>query len=265
MTEIKAWFQSENDIVEKIKKSFPNLKALDVQEIDPKTIFFKPQSFPPVELCKNVWIIPSPELAQSPPAPLIKGGAKGGGLSDTEGKEIQITIRPGSAFGTGRHESTQLAAELISGRDAIHRVSFLDVGTGSGVLAILAKKLGAHHVDTVENDPQAVINTKENFELNNCEEIMVYSDISDVNHRTNAPSHDRTFPFYDTIIANITAPVLIELKPHFDRVLKPQGHLILSGILSHEVDNLLQKFSNYSPLKQIQKNEWVGLHLVKTH
>ncbi len=135
-----------------------------------------------------------------------------------EGDGIVLRIPPGMAFGTGIHPTTKMCADFML-KVNLKGKKVLDVGTGSGILAILAKKLGAKRVVAVDNDPLAVEIAKENAANNFVEIDVKVSDLlSDV---------DGTF---DIIVANIVPPVLERLADQILKVAKPGSILIISGI-----------------------------------
>ncbi len=145
-----------------------------------------------------------------------------------------IKIYPGLGFGTGTHETTRLAARLLEERlnrfsdEARGGLSLLDVGTGSGILAILAAVCGVGRILALDIDSDALDNARENCIHNRVEKRVELSDrpLSVVAEQ------------FDLVVANIIAPVLEELAPRFPQLLRPGGTLILSGLLSHQVETL---------------------------
>ena len=169
--------------------------------------------------------------------------------------EVVISIDPGMAFGTGLHSSTRLALGFI---DHVFSTCtpkpsrVLDVGTGTGVLAIAAAKLGATQVVAIDNDIDAVVAAQENITQNNEEARVHCSD-------KNLASIEG---MYDLVIANITADVLTLLCPELAKRVKPGGHLILAGILQgSQVDNIVACFQDASLSLVDQKTEgkWASL------
>lgn len=166
-----------------------------------------------------------------------------------------IVIEPGMAFGTGLHETTQLCIRAIDKHCSAHKtVSMLDVGCGSGVLAIAARFCGASEVRGIDNDPICVEVSLENAELNHCEASFDGTDIWDVEER------------YDLVVANIISSVLKALKEDIKAVVKPGGSLILSGILAIECDDVKDAFLEGAELEWIGQEtlgEWVSLSFSK--
>jgi ribosomal protein L11 methyltransferase len=140
---------------------------------------------------------------------------------------VEVTLDPGMAFGTGTHPTTSLCLAALSGRlDATPRARVLDVGTGSGLLAIAARKLGAPVVVGNDNDPIAIRVALENAALNG---VQVHFDERDVGEQPG--------PF-DLVLANILANTLCELAPAIAAQLAPGGVVLLSGILTPQEEEV---------------------------
>jgi ribosomal protein L11 methyltransferase len=140
---------------------------------------------------------------------------------------VEVTLDPGMAFGTGTHPTTSLCLAALSARlDARPGARVLDVGTGSGLLAIAARKLGASLVVGSDNDPVAVRTALENAALNG---VQVHLDGRDVGEQPG--------PF-DLILANILANTLCELAPAIAAQLAPHGLVLLSGILTAQEEEV---------------------------
>ncbi|MDQ2905096.1 MAG: 50S ribosomal protein L11 methyltransferase [Chloroflexota bacterium] len=139
--------------------------------------------------------------------------------------EVVLTLDPGMAFGTGLHPTTRLCLEQVELRTR-PGMQVLDVGTGSGILALAAAKLGAEHVDTIDNSSVAVESATTNAEVNGLSErITVALGTLD------APEAQRLAGRYDLVLVNILAGVIGSLAPSLVRVLAPGGLLIASGII----------------------------------
>jgi ribosomal protein L11 methyltransferase len=188
--------------------------------------------FKPIEPVKNIWI--------RPPWEKFPDHAKG----------IELIIDPQMAFGTGHHETTALMIKLMS-QSSLKNLDVLDVGTGSGILAILADKLGAHSVLAIDNDSDAIANTKHNLKLNRvsnvraiCQNIQSFTD-SD----------------FSLILANINFEILTFHIEKLKNLLKKQGKMIISGILSEETEQIKPIYvSNGLQLTQeIELGEWAGM------
>lgn len=142
-------------------------------------------------------------------------------------EEVVIDLDPQMAFGTGEHATTRGCLRLLDGALRLgDRV--LDVGSGSGILAIAAAKLGAGEVVAIEEDPDANLNARENFERNG-----VATDVRLIEARAD-PALLAELGRFDVILANILSSVIRPLLPAFRTVLRNQGRLIVSGILRDE-------------------------------
>jgi ribosomal protein L11 methyltransferase len=167
-----------------------------------------------------------------------------------EGVEHVIELEPGRAFGTGLHETTSLVAEAL----ALHAESFrgrgiLDVGCGSGILAIVALVLGASKARAVDNDPDVIDVVRENAVRNGL--------ISRVETDT-TPVEDVTDTF-DTVVANIEADVLIRLAKPISARVNPGGLLVLSGVLFPQKERVALAYAGFELIDTPQKGEWIAL------
>ena len=159
-------------------------------------------------------------------------------------EKIDIIIDPALSFGSGHHETTSSCLEAIS-EYVKQDHTVLDVGTGSGILAIASSKLGAK-VDICDTDPVCIKDTISNYELNQTSF-----------HESWVGSANTTRKKYDVVIANIVADVLVFIANDLKKCLNDNGILVISGILDKHIDKVLRKFKNLEQLKLIHKNEWV--------
>ncbi len=168
------------------------------------------------------------------------------------GERTRIVIEPGMAFGTGQHETTQICLEEIERLSAQPPDSLLDVGTGTGILAIAAIKLGIKKVVAIDIDHEAVRIARENAKLNKAGQIMfVQASPSAIKAR------------FSTVVANLTLKSIKEVFKELKRLLEEGGKMILSGILIEqepEVRSFLatEGISGYSMIK---RGKWLGLTL----
>ncbi|WP_331775643.1 50S ribosomal protein L11 methyltransferase [Sulfurospirillum sp. 1612] len=159
-----------------------------------------------------------------------------------------IIINPALAFGSGHHESTYgciLQLQNYLQKDD----TLLDVGCGSGILSIVAAKLGAV-VDLCDTDEQAIESAQENFKLNHVNYHEAWVGSVNFSHNT-----------YDVVVANIIADVLVMLSQDLIKHVKPGGVLILSGILDKYVDKVHTKFQQMELVEKYKRNEWYTLVL----
>ncbi|MFZ3228608.1 MAG: 50S ribosomal protein L11 methyltransferase [Pseudobdellovibrio sp.] len=200
------------------------------------------KGFVPFKLVGPVWVVPA-------------------WIEKPAGVEIEIKIDPGMAFGTGTHATTKMASYLISkiasdNKEHVENWSVLDVGTGTAILAVLAEKYNYGETTGIEIDPEARRKARENCELNKTSTVSISELQLDEIHTT-----------YDVVVANIIDGVLIRLQKDLLRVLKPNGHLILTGILQERDNLFFEKMIEKNPLKvirRIEKDEWIGYWVQKT-
>lgn len=164
--------------------------------------------------------------------------------------KIDIIINPALSFGSGHHETTNTCLEAIS-KYVNKNDEVIDVGTGSGILAIAASKLGSN-VDICDTDEVCIKDSKSNFLLNETN-----FNNSWVGSTTNINKE------YDIVIANIVADVLVMIAKDLKKCLKVNGTLIISGILDKHLNRVLNKFKDLKQVEVIQKNEWVTVVLSK--
>lgn len=164
--------------------------------------------------------------------------------------KTDIVIDPALAFGSGHHPSTlnclKILSEIVKKGDYV-----LDVGTGSGILAIAAAKKGAV-VDICDTDELAIKEAEKNFKLNETKFNRAW-----VGSVTNLKEK------YDIVIANIVADVLVFLAKDLKKSIKEGGYLILSGIVDKYLKNVLDRYKDLKLIKKVEDNEWVTLLLKK--
>ena len=172
--------------------------------------------------------------------------------------EIVVRMDPGMAFGAGTHETTRLAVllleETVGGGEAV-----LDVGTGSGILAIVAEKLGAAKVRGYDIEPVAVRVARENAAANGTKDVDFGT--SDLLASVEAPEGG-----YDLAVANIVADVLLRMAPDLPGVLRPGARLICSGIIEPRLPELRAGMTaaGFREEKVVSENDWYALRFVLT-
>ena len=177
-------------------------------------------------------------------------------LKDNNNDDNALYIAKQYAFGTGTHETTFLALEMINKYSKNNNISskmVADIGCGSGILSLFCYKLGARNITSVDIDNDAVNCTLDNAKYNNIKLNNVF-----------LGSADSLSNFqYDLVIANIETDILIEILPNLKKILKEKGHLILSGILSKKESfmNDSIKQNNLKILERNQKNDWISILL----
>jgi len=190
-------------------------------------------------------------------------------LENPEPGRIPIRIDPGMAFGTGTHPTTQLCLELVeqyyhpnAGQPA--GASVIDVGCGSGILAIAALKLGAKEALGVDIDPEAITASRENARLNEVEGLLELGIGSLAEIRAgefSAPERPGSRQS-ELVLANILAPILVKLLGEgLGRLVLPGGWLILSGILAEQSETVEAALST-NQLRLVEKRQlgdWIAL------
>ena len=173
--------------------------------------------------------------------------------------KMLIQIDPGTAFGTGMHETTQLCIRQLR-KFLTKETVLLDVGTGSGILSIISLKLGAKKAVGTDLDPCAIEAVKENTEVNGIDpasfEVMIGNIIDD------KEVQDRVgYGCYDIVVANILAEVLVPLTPVILAQLKPGGIYITSGIIDDKEELVVKtvKDCGLEVLEVTYQGEWVSV------
>jgi ribosomal protein L11 methyltransferase len=171
---------------------------------------------------------------------------------------IPIIIEPGMAFGTGTHPTTQICLELLETHFPVQARSVLDIGCGSGILTIAARKLGADNVLGVDIDPEALDNARKNAELNGVAGQIVWG----VGSVREIQGGQFAFASADILLANILAPIIIRLLDSgMADLLQKQGIMILSGILADQEEEVVAALKRHQMrgLERRQVGDWVGL------
>lgn len=168
--------------------------------------------------------------------------------------KYEIEIEPKMSFGTAHHATTYLMLSLLE-NEAVEGRRVLDMGSGTGVLAILAAKKGAAYVEAIDVDEWAFRNAQENFQRNNVAVTPLLGDASLL-------TSDKHF---DIILANINRNILLRDLPSYVGVLNAGGTLMLSGFYEHDVDALRDKAESLGMrlIQQKSRNEWTALKLIK--
>jgi ribosomal protein L11 methyltransferase len=212
---VDVYFAAEppREFIEDLRGRFPSVEISIKSEENKDWLAEWKKGFQPFALVGGHWVVPS--WCEPPPEARHK-----------------IWIDPGMAFGTGTHETTRLVAEAavrIAAKEGF--ASVLDVGTGTGILAILARQLGATHVRATEIEADARRVARENLARNGCADISL--DETQVQDLTET---------YDLVMANIIDGVLVRLRDALLARVKPGGWLVLSGIIAEREPDFLAGF-----------------------
>ena len=198
---------------------------------------------------------------------------------DPQPDDVVLHLDPGMAFGTGLHPTTRLCVVLLE-RYVRPDMLALDLGSGSGILAVAAAKLGARPVLALDNDPIAVRASAENAVRNNVDDVVsalegslgpgaelghwLGSDWATKQRAATASSGPVAVDAdgeLDLVVANILAGVHVLLAPHLHRALRPGGLLLTSGIIADREADVVRAFeaAGLEPLERLQDGEWVAL------
>ena len=179
---------------------------------------------------------------------------------------LRVVIRPSMAFGTGHHATTRLCLAALQVLELSNRF-VIDLGTGSGVLAIAARALGARHVLGVDNDPDAIACALENLQLNAVRDGVTL-EIAEIAADQPAVAGTRAVRLFqhrelaaDAITANLTGALLKRSALAILDTLAPGGTLIMSGILDTEREGVVTAFANTHLVWEAREDEWVAVAL----
>jgi ribosomal protein L11 methyltransferase len=171
--------------------------------------------------------------------------------------DLLIVIDPSTGFGTGHHETTRLCLRLMQSVDLKGRRT-IDAGTGSGVLAIAAAKLGAEPVIAFDEDPEALRNARENIDRNRVSESVV------VKERDLGSSGPSLSPAC-LVAANLTYGVLHKHADRLKAMVEPEGRLLMSGFPPGDVEALLRQFAARGDSQVVVEGEWAAVLVHKVH
>lgn len=190
-------------------------------------------AFKPIEVGENLWVCPT-------------------WCKPVDADSRNILLDPGLAFGTGTHATTFMCLNWLASQN-LSQQKVLDYGSGSGILAIAALMSGGRHADAVDIDPLAVNACHENAERNGLSDKL---DAYLPNQLPPEPPRS-----YDLVIANILAEVIIELRDTLLLHLKPDGTLLLTGILESQADRVIQRYGADFDVSFNRQDQWALLVL----
>jgi ribosomal protein L11 methyltransferase len=167
---------------------------------------------------------------------------------------IAIVIQPSMGFGTGHHATTRLCLDALQTIDLTGR-DVLDVGTGSGVLAIASVRLGAARAIGIDFDADAIRSARDNLALNPAARGVTFIELD----LTRA-----SLPHADIVTANLTGALLVRSAPLLGAAVRPGGTLVLSGLLVHERDDVRAAFGDMAIAWEREDEGWVGVAVKKT-
>jgi ribosomal protein L11 methyltransferase len=214
-TKVIGLFDAEVDtkaIIDLLISLVPELetKQFKIEQLEDKDwVRAWMDQFEPMKFGNHLWIVPS---WIDPPQP----------------EDVNLMLDPGMAFGTGTHPTTSLCLTWLD-QHKLTGLDVIDYGCGSGILALAAQKLGASSVQGTDIDPQAIVASEQNAVRNH--ENIEFKLVKDFESKP-----------VNLLIANILAGPLKELAPEFDRLLKPGGTLVLSGLLANQAKGLIEHY-----------------------
>jgi len=175
---------------------------------------------------------------------------------ENPGLKYDIVIEPKMSFGTGHHETTHLMIQHLMELD-LQGKKVLDMGCGTGILAIFAEMKGATALDAIDIDDWCYENSLENVERNNCQHISVFEGDASL-LKPDA---------YDVIIANINRNILLKDMSVYTDSLKKNGILLLSGFYTEDIEKINEsaELNGLKQDKKLTRNNWVGLKYVNLH
>ncbi|MEO6001307.1 MAG: 50S ribosomal protein L11 methyltransferase [Chitinophagaceae bacterium] len=170
-----------------------------------------------------------------------------------EGVKHDIIITPKMSFGTGHHATTYLMIEAMKQID-MEGKSVFDFGTGTGILAILAEKMGANIIEAIDVDDWSIENGEENLQKNKCNKILLYKSEEITSMRK-----------FDVLLANINRNVILQHLEAMKAHLFPGGLMVLSGLLTGDADIILRDAGrlNMKNISMQERNSWISLQFVK--
>jgi len=209
-------------------KGQPDYRIERVEEQD--WVRLTQSQFDPIQISPRLWIVPTWHQSPDPEA-------------------INLILDPGLAFGTGSHPTTQLCLGWLD-QNLQPGDRVIDYGCGSGILAIAAIKLGADHVTGIDIDPQAIAASQDNTLRNHCDPAKF---VFATTHK--AADHDlQSNEQVDVVVANILANPLIILAPILVQAIRKGGHIVLSGILQEQAEDVRRVYQ-----------QWFDMHIANEH
>ncbi len=185
-------------------------------------------AYEPIQIGEKYWIVP--EWMEPP-----------------EADAVNIKLDPGLAFGTGNHASTFLCLQWLGKTDVKDKI-VIDYGCGSGILAVAALLLGAKKVYATDIDPQAVLATQQNAELNGVLDNL-YVGLPDEFYETLKDQKA------DVFVANILAGPLMMLAPQFATLVKPESEFALAGVIQEQVEEVSSVYSEFFDILQVETRD----------
>jgi ribosomal protein L11 methyltransferase len=201
------------------------------------------KSFQPITILDNLWGV---RASFHPPLPV----------------QNEIVIDPKMSFGTGHHETTKQMMEMMQKLDFKDKKVW-DYGSGTGILAIMADKMGSASVIGNDNEEWAYHNSIENASINQCSNLNFHlGTIEECESRGFLKPTDK----FDIIIANITKNILLDSAFKLNQYSQKNSHLLLSGFYAKDIQDIVEKYNQYhfALVESTTENDWACLYLVKS-
>lgn len=166
----------------------------------------------------------------------------------------EIIITPKMSFGTGHHETTSLMVEQMRTMNFGEK-TVIDFGTGTGILSILAEKMGAQTIFAIDKDEWSIANASENIVANHCSGIKIIQSDDLV----------EDLPQAEIVLANITANILIDHAQRLKEITQNEGFLVLAGFIQKDEQKILSVFADehFVPVRKINQDSWVSISFRK--
>lgn len=229
-----------------ISRQFPDLSMKSVDVADEDWVAKSQAKLKAVQIGNTIvappWDVPHTGRLQ------VLSPAEGGAAKLR--RPLVLQIRPSMGFGTGHHATTKLCLLALQQIDLRDR-SVIDVGTGSGLLAIAASHLGAARVLAIDDDPNAFHAAQENLGLNRGADVTLrHVDVRSV-----------TLEPFDVVIANLTGALLREAAPRLHDLAAPGAHLVLSGFMGSDEPDVLGAYADLTVNARAEEDQWVCVTL----
>lgn len=243
--EVSTSVGNDDDAIARALSVLDPAWSVEVRDLDASIVQVSPEFLSPT------WYAPGKVCV---PASLLEVWQGSDPLHTLLDADLVTVIDQGSAFGLGDHPTTRTSMALLArllevGEQTCERL--LDVGCGTGALAVLAAQLGVPTIRAIDIADAAVTSTLRNAELN---------DVIDRIDVDTTPVADVDGP-WDVIMANILAPVLIDMADDFRRLLRSGGSLVISGILADRHDHVLEALAPLAPVDSLEYDGWISIEL----
>lgn len=217
------------------------LAALPAQAVDVTTVDVPDEDWARRSQ-QNLKAVRAGRLVIAPPWDVPKSGA-----------DPVIIIEPSTGFGTGHHATTRMCLRLLSQLDIVD-ATVIDLGTGSGVLSMAAALMGARSVIGIDIDQDAIDSAEASARLNTLPDTITFTA---ADFRSSPPKPA------DVVLANLTGGMLTSSAGAISRLVRNNGHLIVSGFDHTEVDRVVEAFAGFTQRERVSEDDWIALHLTR--